>query len=294
VDADLQRTEPIPVVSAPVAPADVAAASAVPRDLPGATGVRSPRVRPAGPVLAVRGWQKPRRGRRTVVVGAVVCVALLAVTAAGIVIAGPRRAGPEHGPTGLVVAYPPARLADGQFAGRGATPARVVPPSLTAIAAAGRTVVAVGSQATLPVARPLVLMSPDGGRTWQSAVLHAPRGDATAGAVPLMAAGGHGRWLALGPDAVWTSTDGRSWQLGPGIAPLVSGDRVLALARTSVGYVAVGKNLHPQGTGVVRTPVLWMSTNGLTWQRWGEASSTCRRERRGLSPCGGRPRTAAR
>jgi hypothetical protein len=84
-----------------------------------------------------------------------------------------------------------------------------------------------------------------------------------------MVAGGQGRWLALGPDAVWTSTDGRSWQLGPGIAPLVSGDRVLALARTSGGYVAVGKNLHPHGSGIVRTPVLWMSANGLTWQRRG-------------------------
>jgi hypothetical protein len=268
-DDDLQRTEPIPVVSAPVAPVDVAAASAVPPDLPWAAGALSTGARPARPVLAVRGGRSLRRGRRTVVVGAVVCIALFATVVAGIVIAGPRGVGPGHGPTGLVVAYPPARLADGQFAGPGGAPAPVVPPSLTAIAAAGRTVVAVGSQATLPVARPLVLMSPDGGRTWQSAALHAPRGDATAGAVPLMVAGGQGRWLALGPDAVWTSTDGRSWQLGPGIAPLVSGDRVLALARTSGGYVAVGKNLHPHGSDVVRTPVLWMSTNGLTWQRWG-------------------------
>jgi hypothetical protein len=47
-----------------------------------------------------------------------------------------------------------------------------------------------------------------------------------------------------------------------GIAPLVSGDRVLALARTSGGYVAVGKNLHPHGSDVLRTPVLWMSTTG--------------------------------
>src|SRR5262249_5451689 len=208
-----------------------------------------------------------RRGRRTVVVAAVACPGLLALAAAGIVIAGPRSAGPVRGRPGLLVASPAARLADAQFAAAGGAPANVVPPSLTAIAAAGRTVVAVGWQAALPFARPLVLTSPDGGRTWQSAVLHAPRGNATAGAVPVMVAGGGGRWLALGPDAVWTSTDGRSWQLGPGIAPLVSGDRVLAVARTGGGYVAVGKNLHPHGPGIVRTPVLWVSADGLTWRR---------------------------
>ena len=275
-DTDLERTEPIPVVAAPAAPVDVAApaapvdvtaASLGPPDPPGPTGPQPRGPRPAGPVPAARGGRKPRRGRRTVVVAAVACVILLALAAAGIVIASPRSAGPGRGGAGLLVAYPAARLADGQFAAVGGATANVVPPSLTAIAAAGHTVVAVGWQAALPFARPLVLMSPDGGRTWQSAVLHAPRGNATAGAVPVMVAGGGGRWLALGPDAVWTSTDGRSWQLGPGIAPLASGDRVLAVARAGGGYVAVGKNLQPRGTGVVRAPVLWMSADGLTWRR---------------------------
>ncbi|HKA98285.1 MAG TPA: hypothetical protein VKD66_18635 [Streptosporangiaceae bacterium] len=265
-DTDLEHTEPIPVVSAPVAPLDVDAPLGPP-DPPGTTGAQPRGSRPAGPVPAARGGRKPRRGRRAVVVAAVACPVLLALAAAGIVIAGPRSAGPVRGRPGLLVAYPAARLADAQFAAAGGAPANVVPPSLTAIAAAGRTVVAVGWQATLPFARPLVLMSPDGGRTWQSALLHAPRGGATAGAAPVMVAGGGGRWLALGPSAAWTSTDGRSWRLGPGIAPLVSGDRVLAVARTSGGYVAVGKNLHPRGTGVVRTPVLWTSADGLTWQR---------------------------
>jgi hypothetical protein len=87
--------------------------------------------------------------------------------------------------------------------------------------------------------------------------------------MPLMVAGGHGRWLAVGPGAAWTSRDGRSWRLGPGIAPLAAGDRVRALAQTPAGFVAVGANVRPLGDDLVRTPVLWTSANGLTWQRRG-------------------------
>ena len=229
-----------------------------PGRLAGAPGIPGPGRAASGP-----GRPHPRRGGRTVLVGAVACVALLAVAVAGIVITG--RLGAGRGPTGLVVAYPPARLADAQFAGPGGAPAPEVLPSLTGVAAAGRTVVAVGSQAALPFARPLVLTSPDGGRTWQSTVLRAPAG----GGMPLMVAGGHGGWLAIGPDAAWTSPDGRSWRLGPGVAPLVGGDRVQALAPTRGGFAVVGENVRPVGDDLVRTPVLWTSANGLTWQRRG-------------------------
>jgi len=192
-------------------------------------------------------------------------VALFAV-AAGIVITGSLNGG--GGQPGLVTAYPSARLADGQFAGPGGPIAPQVLPSLTGIAAAGATVVAVGSQATLPDARPLILMSPDGGHTWQPAVLRAPDGASMAGAVPMMIAGSPGGWLAVAPDAVWTSPDGRAWQLGPGIAPLASGDRVTGLAQTPGGFVAVGENLRPQGTAAaLTTPVLWTSADGRAWRR---------------------------
>jgi hypothetical protein len=90
-------------------------------------------------------------------------VALLAVAVAGIVITG--RLGAGRGPAGLVVASPSARLADAQFARPSGAPAPEVPPTLTGVAAVGRTVMAVGSQAALPFARPLVITSPDGGRT---------------------------------------------------------------------------------------------------------------------------------
>jgi hypothetical protein len=190
-------------------------------------------------------------------------VALLAVAVAGIVITGRLGAGP--GPAALMVASPTTRLADAQFAMPGGALAPQVAPMLTGVAAAGRTVVAVGSQAALPFARPLVLTSPDGGRTWQQAALRAPAG----GGMPLMVAGGHGGWLAVGPDASWTSPDGRSWRLGPGVAPLAGGDRVQALAQTRGGFAAVGENVSPVGGDLERTPVLWTSANGLTWQRRG-------------------------
>src|SRR5690242_14155360 len=275
-DVDEQRTEPIPVVPATV-PLD--AGPAAPPSGGPARQAGPPRGRGGqhpGPPPG-RGGQHPgsgrprrgpgrpnaRRGGRTLLAGAVACVALLAVAVAGIVITGRLGAGP--GPGGLMVASPSGRLADAQFAAAGGAPAPEVPPTLTGVAAAGRTVVAVGSQAALPVARPLVLTSSDGGRTWQLTVLRAPPG----GGVPLMVAGGHEGWLAVGPDASWTSPDGRSWRLGPGVAPLAGGDRVQALAQTPGGFAAVGENVRPVGDDLVRTPVLWTSANGLTWQRRG-------------------------
>jgi hypothetical protein len=142
---------------------------------------------------------------------------------------------------------------------------------LTGNAASGSTVVALGARASLPAAQPLVLTSSDGGQTWQRDVLPLPSGAAGPSAVPLMVAAGRGGWLALAADATWTSTDGRSWRLGPAIAPVAAGDRLLALAATATGFLAAGENIHLQGTQVMRSPVLWRSSDGLTWQRAGAA-----------------------
>ena len=263
-DADQQRTEPIPVVPAMTTPLDAGLAAASPDGGParqagqlrGRHRARRARPGPAGRIRA----QPPalRRGGRTVLVGAVACVALLAVAVAGIVIAGRLAARPWPDRAGGGLPVRPAGRWAVRRAGRGSPRSKYCPRS-PAWPRLDRTVVAVGSQAALPFARPLVLTSPDGGRTWQSAVLRAP----VSRGMPLMVAGGHGRWLAVGPDAAWTSPDGRSWRLGPGIAPLVSGDRVRALAQTRGGFAAVGENVRPVGDDLVRTPVLWMSANGL-------------------------------
>ncbi len=292
-DADLQRTEPIPVVpaaeTAPVtagpvperppgpdragtagpAPAGAAGGSAGDEPPP---GIAEPG--PAGVVLAPRSAPGAAGGRfrtgRGVLVGAVICAAVIALAVSAIVITGLGAGGGQ--PSGLTVTSQSAVLADGQFAGPGGTAWPEVPPTLTGIAAAGSTVVAIGARATPPATQPLVLTSTDGGQTWQPDVLHLPGGPtAGAGAVPLMVTGGPGGWLALAADASWTSADGRSWRPGPAIAPVAAGDRVQALAPTATGFVAAGGNVHLQGTEVIRGPVLWWTSDGHAWQREGAA-----------------------
>ncbi len=117
-------------------------------------------------------------------------------------------------------------------------------------------------------------MSADGGRSWRLAPVRGPGGAAPSPAdVPLLVAGGAppgGRdgWLALGTGAAWTSPDGRAWTLAPGagIGPLQASDRVLAVARTSAGFLAVGANV-PGGHQADSSPVAWTSANGLNWRR---------------------------
>jgi hypothetical protein len=315
-DADLQRTEPIPVVPATemapataapateMAPATAAPATGiapvtaapVPEQPPGPDdgartagpepagtaggsggdgpppGIAEPG--PAGVVLAPRSAPGAVDGRfrtgRGVLVGAVVCVAVIALAVSAIVITGLGTGGGQPSP--LTVTSRSAVLADGQFAGPGGSAWPAVPPTLTGIAAVGNTVVAIGARATPPATQPLVLTSTDGGQTWQRDVLKLPGGPtAGAGAVPLMVAGGPGRWLALAAGASWISADGRTWRPGPAIAPVAAGDRVQALAPTATGFVAAGGNAHLQGTEVMRSPVLWWTGDGRTWQREGAA-----------------------
>ncbi|HEX2313408.1 MAG TPA: hypothetical protein VHJ17_06750, partial [Thermomonospora sp.] len=89
-------------------------------------------------------------------------------------------------------------------------------------------------------------------------------------------AGAAGRWVALGgpaapakggvaPTIVWTSADGLTWtrrdaSVSAAFAPQ---DRVLGLARTSAGFVAVGVT----GTGDAARGVLWNTADGSRWQR---------------------------
>ena len=235
---------------------------------------------------------RTRRGRR-LAVAATAVVVLLAGTIAAIGIARsgssgpPRPAKPEFT---LVTPYAPASPADADFAGQaaGATP---LPPSLTGIAAAGQTVIAIGEQPSQPGPAPLMLLSTDGGHTWARATVTAPAaaspgslapgapglaagsgpaagpapaaipGAAGLAAVPGMIARSDSTWLALGEHAAWTSPDGKVWQPAPGV-PEAEGDKVLSLAGAGAGFVAVGEN-----TGSQPGPVVWTSTDGQTWQR---------------------------
>ena len=165
-------------------------------------------------------------------------------------------------------AYPAAQT--GQFTG---SPASQVSPAggapgvfqtLTQVASSDGTVVAVGRQAGGDVSRAQFLVSTDAGTSWQVAPVRAAAGGDPAPGHPaqLVTPGPQG-WLAVGPDAIWTSTDGRSWTLArtTGITPTDSGDQVQRLIRTATGYLATGQN-PAEGTGVV-----WTSPDGLHWLR---------------------------
>jgi hypothetical protein len=85
-----------------------------------------------------------------------------------------------------------------------------------------------GSQTTDGVLRQQFFGSADGGRTWHVAPLRVPDGgQAPLGHQATLLAGGRGGWLAIGPQAIWTSQDGTAWTLaaphgiGPGQQPLV-------------------------------------------------------------------------
>ncbi|MGI8331022.1 WD40/YVTN/BNR-like repeat-containing protein [Actinomadura scrupuli] len=138
---------------------------------------------------------------------------------------------------------------------------------LTGVAAAGSTVVAIGSEQGVPP-RSRFVTSADGGRSWQVAPVRAPDGDEPApGQVPSRITGGAGGWLALGGTAVWTSRDGRAWIRRPDVPVSVLGpsDQVYGLVRTASGFLAVGVT----GTAGKTQGVVWTTADGETWQRSG-------------------------
>jgi hypothetical protein len=211
---------------------------------------------------------KPGRSRRVVVVAAAAAVALVAGTIAGVAIS--RSGGPGRPTFGLLTPYPAAGLAAGDYAAAGPG----VPPTLTGIASAGKTVVAVGSQGDASLSLPLILDSQNGGRTWARAALGRGTVAPGPGAVPALIARGQGGWLTLGQGGwAWTSANGQAWQAAPGL-PMVAGDKILGLTRTHSGFLAVGENIPgPAGSGVP-SPVLWTSANGRTWLRKSGAALT--------------------
>ena len=78
--------------------------------------------------------------------------------------------------------------------------------------------------------------------------------------------GGPGGWLAVGPQAIWTSPDGLSWTLSAthGITPMLPGDQMWVLNSTADGFLAAGV---ADGRRGATQAVIWTSRDGLTWQR---------------------------
>jgi hypothetical protein len=215
-----------------------------------------PRTRPA-PARQPRGLRPARssgRNRQYLLV-AVAVVLVLAVAGGGYAWYHAGRLGPRAYPaaqTGQLAAGPAAAASAGVF------------QSLTQVASSGGTVVAVGRQSGGDLTRAQFYVSTDNGTSWQLAPVRASSGGQPAPGHPaqLIASGPQG-WLAVGPHAIWTSKDGRSWTLArtTGITPIDSGDQVQLLIRTATGYLAVGQNTA-EGAGVI-----WTSPDGLHWQR---------------------------
>ncbi|MEV8630214.1 hypothetical protein AB0395_01015 [Streptosporangium sp. NPDC051023] len=219
---------------------------------------------------ALRRSSPTKRGRgRSLVVPAVMVAVIAAAVGGGLALWG-WTGGPFT--TGLQLVGDEIRSGDANF----------VPPSnvggngssqvLNAVASVGSFMVAVGSDTTSPVPRPLFLVSPDGGTSWQLGKVTGPAGYENGPTTVGRVAGGDGLWLAAGNDllgagrGLWTSSDGYTWAaVDPGkLSAFASGDKIMDLARTSSGFVAVGTTVLQDGTVGA---VAWISPDGQSWER---------------------------
>jgi hypothetical protein len=145
-------------------------------------------------------------------------------------------------------------------AASGQSPAASVTPSEFSqvnVAGDGNTVVAVGSQDS---ATPSFRVSDDGGLAWTTAAITSQAGPVN-GHQATMVAGGAGGWVGLGPNAIWTSANGRTWTLVSAHGLAAPGITITGLIKDSWGYLASGTSAS-SGAGLV-----WTSPNGLTWHQ---------------------------
>lgn len=236
----------------------------------GGRGAAGRHHRPADAPSAVRRSSPTRRRRgRGLVVPLVMVVALAVAVGGGLVLWG-WVSGPFT--TGLRLVGDEVRHGDAGFAplpGAGGDGSSQV---LNAVASVGSVMVAVGSDTTSPVPRPLFLVSVDGGASWDLGTVTGSAGYDNGPATVGRVAGGDGRWLAGGNDllgtgrGLWTSEDGRAWTaVDPGgLRAFSAGDKIMDLARTSSGFVVVGTTTLQNGSAGA---VAWVSPDGRSWDR---------------------------
>jgi hypothetical protein len=191
---------------------------------------------------------------------------MIVVGIAVVVIAGANSGHPGLAPPPAALGFPPATLAGSQFTV--AASGRGISQTLGRVTSDGPEIVAVGSQAGARIARAQFFVSLDDGRTWSMGSEHAAGGGPPPpGYAATFVAGGPGAWIAIGPESIWTSADGRTWTLsGPAGLPLRPGDQIDVLKRTAAGFIAAGTNV-PGGDQAHASPVVFLSANGITWQR---------------------------
>jgi hypothetical protein len=208
--------------------------------------------------LHFRGW---------VTRAAIPILAMIVFGVAAVLIVGAK--GGSAGPAPAnALGFPPATLAGAEFTA--AATGRGISQTLGQVASDGTEIVAVGSQAGARIGRAQFFVSQNDGRSWAMGSVRSPDGgEPPPGHAALFVAGGQGAWVAVGPGSIWTSPDGRTWTLTPSAGmPLRPGDQISVLRRTASGFIAVGTNV-PGGDQAKSSPVVFLSANGISWQRLG-------------------------
>jgi hypothetical protein len=204
------------------------------------------------------------RGAATRVV--IPILAMMVFGVAVVVIAGANRSHAGPAPPPVALGFPPATLAGSQFSA--AANGRGISQTLGRVASDGAQIVAVGSQQGARISRAQFFVSTDDGRSWSMGRVRTPEGGPPPpGFAARFVARGRGGWVALGPGSIWTSPDGRTWTLASTAGlPLRPGDQISVLTRTAAGFIAAGSNVAAGAS-----PVVFVSANGINWQRLGAA-----------------------
>lgn len=196
-------------------------------------------------------------------------VALVAAISFGIVVSVNNRGSSAPATTPFAAsAFPPVTFAGQDFTPYLAGSTRGITQLQGRVASSGNEVVAVGAETGQLEPRAQFFVSLNDGRSWTlGAVTAAGGGTPPPGYAARFVAGGHGRWVAVGPYAVWTSTNGQAWTLTEDGMPQLRGDQLQVLKRTPGGFIAAGANDAATGS----SPVVFLSATGSHWTRLGVA-----------------------
>jgi hypothetical protein len=234
---------------------------------PGALSERHPV--PSGTFLLVPGdpgtWTPRRRRSTRRRVATVVLPTAVLATVAVVAIALLTGHGPRPGQaTASKLTSPQAPRTIGMYSGQ---QLRGVFQHIDTIADYGNTIVTTGSQSSDGQVRQQFFVSADGGASWRLAPVRAAGGgQPPLGHAATRIAGGPAGWVAVGPQAIWTSRDGLSWTLAAshGITPWRPGDQVQVLTETASGFLAGGAAAAPGGG---TQGVVWVSHDRISWQQ---------------------------
>jgi serine/threonine protein kinase len=226
---------------------------------PNSSLLLDPAPAPAGP-----GGRRVSRRTKMSAATVAVTVAAAAVLTAFVLHSHPGHTPPDRpagdqGPNAIQASALPAYPGQSQ---------RGVFQTLSRIVSSGDTMVTTGWQTNDDGAfgRQQFRVSSDGGTTWRLAPVHLPDGSQPPlGDLAPLIAGGPNGWMAEGSHAIWTSQNGTSWTLAAthGIAQ-EPGDSVDVVTYTAGGFLAAGNG---KTSGGETTAVIWLSHDGVTWQR---------------------------